>query len=68
MGLTRRELADNVMAVIRVQKHSTPGTGGEPVGSPYFSERATCARPLQKRLRAWRAHPLRPWVSQPNGR
>lgn len=52
MSLTRRKLADNVMAVIRVQKHSKPGTEGEPAGSPYFSERAMCAHPLQKRLRA----------------
>ena len=58
MGLTRRKLADTVMEMIRVQKHSTPGTGGEPAGSPYFSEKATCARPLQKRLRAWRAQDI----------
>lgn len=35
MCLTARKFEDNIMSVIRVQKLSMPGTGGEPAGSPF---------------------------------
>jgi len=41
VGLTRPKFEDTIMTVIRVQKLSMPGTGGEPAGSPFFSGRAT---------------------------
>ena len=53
MDLAGLRFTDNVTIVIRVQKLSMPGTGGEPAGSPYISQRATRARPLQERLRVW---------------
>ena len=40
MDLAGLRFADNVIIVIRVQKLSMPGTGGEPAGPP-FSGRAT---------------------------
>lgn len=35
MVLMARKFADSIMVVIRVQKLSMPGTGGEPAGSPF---------------------------------
>ena len=34
LGLTRSKFENTIMIVIRVQKLSMPGTGGEPEGSP----------------------------------
>ena len=36
MGLSGRKLADIISALIRVQKLSMPGTGGEPAGSLFY--------------------------------
>lgn len=36
MCLTARKFEDAIMSVIRVQKLSMPGTGGEPAGSPFI--------------------------------
>lgn len=36
LGLTRPKLEDTIITVIRVQKLSMPGTGGEPAGSPFI--------------------------------
>lgn len=36
MYLTGRKFEDSIMSVIRVQKLSMPGTGGEPAGSPFI--------------------------------
>ena len=38
MGLSGRKLADIISALIRVQKLSMPGTGGEPAGSLFYPE------------------------------
>lgn len=45
MVLMARKFADSIMVVIRVQKLSMPGTGGEPAGSPFtFREERRCQR------------------------
>ena len=44
-ALTKINSADKIAAVIRVQKLSMPGTGGEPAGSPfYFREEQRCPK------------------------
>lgn len=55
MGLTARKFEDGIVAVIRVQKLSMPGTGGEPAGSPFtFREERRCPNnslPISSRWR-----------------
>lgn len=56
MGLTRTKCANNIRLVIRVQKLSMPGTGGEPAGSPFiFREERRCPKNSSPTSSRWRS-------------
>lgn len=54
--MTGRKFADGIITVIRVKKLSMPGTGGEPVGSPFaFREERRCPKNSLPTSSRWRS-------------
>lgn len=55
-ALSGRKFADGIMTVVRVQKLSMPGTGGEPADSPFaFREERSCPKNSLPTSSRWRS-------------